>query len=212
MPLAVLPYTNSAGGARSSERRYAFNREGTKVLVITAKSFPSSFDWLNSLVEPLNENSPLNPRTSRSSWSLEWWDLGDYSARVSQSSPITTLAFASDGQTILASALLLPLTVQCFRTNEQPETSTPVLALSSNLEFLVKADTKTGLVLRACEPTDTSIPFTHDLINVKAASITPDGLFLALVGSNGKSGADAVVDVYRLNGNRYEREKRLQTF
>lgn len=219
VPIAYLPYTNSSIEARFSERRYAFNSQGTQVIVISAKGFPTTNDWMSNWFPRADENTnEFMIRDSRSSWSAESWDLADYSLRVSQSKPIVYLKLSSDGRSVRVRQDR-PLTIQCFKANntyemklvpdKESETSKAMLSVSSNLDFFVTADNKTGSVVRACDPMGTSFPFDHDLTGLTTASITDDGKFLALVGSSGKMGEGIVTDVYHLDGNQYQRKKRL---
>lgn len=214
-PMSYIPYTTSKDGSPTSERRYAFNRAGTEAIVLTAKSFPTVGEWQGAGSLPQIERLA---ESSRSLWSLEWWDLGGYPSQAFATRSMVQLNFERDGCGILVRPSvrnLLP--VQCLKaTGKETEFAeskplralSSILDISSNLEFTVTTDTETVSVVKSCESKEISIPLPNDLKYVRTATITNDGRFLALISSSEKSGTTA--DLYELRANQYERLRRVQ--
>lgn len=216
--IAIVPDTQSVNGQPSGERRLAFNRQGTQLIVLMSKYVHASS---LTAAKPFGfEDFRSLQKQSRANWTLERWDSTGYreAVRVSSRASIWSLSFAPDGQTI-RTANGPQSRVQCLRTKDgqdvysaevgQRQTSDLVLAIGPNLDVTITADTKSAFVTRVCDSVKIPVPFGSDLKLVSEAAITSDNRFLALVGLSGEANASVVADVYRLHGNLYERWKRL---
>jgi WD40 repeat protein len=196
-PIAHIPATMREGDEMYfGIKRMAFNREGTRLTIITPTVYRPSLDgeWPGP-PPPGAEDArpPTYGSVLPAVWRVESWDTTGHreSARTSLRDTIWGLEFKCDDQRIAAIASGNSL-ARFFRAGDGMEVNAAglargygprrVLAVSHGFDLLVAADNNGTFVAGVCEPTKIPIPYAGDVGSLITAAISSDGQILVLVG------------------------------